>query len=452
MIIKTDRSRIADYEKCPALRFWRYEYEGRGLEGRQDLKLDARIGTWVHEGIEAWLSGVRALGTTPRAAAIVAAESFLDECKSIVDWTQLDDEGKFRITEGGEIVKALVYAWCRVRGESLLADNDILAIEQELDVDFPVGTETVRMMTRADVIVKRKFDESVFVRNIKTVRSPNTTWREQWALDMSTLSEPLAVDRWLGRDRCAGVCIDGLITGEVLEYPKGSGHFYHNTPLLYAWFRGGDPPVSEDEWYQRYEWSCTRPHKLGNGRKCDGGRTHKLSGVVKESVEKRYPGGIIGWIDFLYENDRALLEEQLIELPPIMRSEYHIERWKRQVLGREVKIAGESRLMQFVRASKIDEPVEPGDPATFSQTLDYKFPMHTASGNCLRPGKCMAYDLCWGNAASDPTNLGYKYRTPNHPQEEGDDHGRSRGSSIGTTGATGTAPDGPGARPEDEAP
>jgi len=415
VIAYSDRTRIEDHEKCPRKRFWRYHFDGTGIEGGDALKIDARIGTWVHNGIERWLNDDVHDEVSAVFHAKKCSDLFIVECKGIVKWDELNDEQRFVIDEAGQIVKALVYAWCRVRGESLLADYDILAVEQEMTVDLEVGdgeseSDVVRLMTRPDIVARRKTDGAIFVRNIKTVRDPGTTWREQWSLDMQTLSEPLAVDKWLfdsshEASSVDGVSIDGLITGEVLEYPKGSGHRYHNTPLLYAWCRKGianDPPFEvPDEWYPRYEWSCTGPHKMGNGRKCEGGRTHKLSGVTKESIEGRYPGGVIAWIDYLIDNDRPLVEDQLVELPPILRSPYQIERWKRQVLPREIAIVESVNRMGQVS----------------DLYLDNDFPMHTASGNCLRPGKCAYYDLCHGSASNDPYAAGFRKRVPNHPQE-----------------------------------
>src|SRR2546428_690694 len=109
--------------------------------------------------------------------------------------------------------------------------------------------------------------------------------------------------------------------------------------MIYGWANSANLiPEASMEFHARYEYQCTSPHKYANGRKCEGGRTHKLSSVRKVSVADKYPGGIIAWIDYLIDNDPALIEEMLIELPPIIRSEYQIARWKRQVLPREVAI------------------------------------------------------------------------------------------------------------------
>jgi hypothetical protein len=435
VIIPTDRSRIETWEKCCRKRYWQYEYDGTGLQptGERNLKLDARIGQGVHDGIE---FGLGSLGDhaeiirngARNIAALAAGYGMGKYMKALADEgiavTTMEEQQRREVFEGADIVSALVYAWLRLRLPSMLRDGDVLAIERELDMDFAVGEHTVRLMTRPDIVWRRRADGAVFIRNIKTVREPRTTWREQWALDMQTLSEPLAVDKWLadnahqlGYDKMQydvvnGVIIDGLVTGSVLDYPRGSGKFYHNTPLLYGWVRKGDAPFGQDEWYPRYEWHCTGPHKMGNGRKCDGDRDHKLSGVTKQSVAANYPGGVLAWIDRLLEEELPLVEEQVIELPPIIRSPYAIERWKRQALRREVDIARRAEEVSLSQHPEI------GDGQPLDEVLDYTFPMHTASGNCLRPGQCSCYALCHGAAAADPVGSGlYRVREPHHKQE-----------------------------------
>lgn len=430
-IIRTDRSRIETHERCPRKRFWQYEYQGRGLEKGDNLALDARIGTWVHWGIEYGLEiEIKDVpGPSYKDAAVDAGIEFMKDCKSVIDWDQASDQLKHDIFEGGEIVTALVYAWLRVKAPRLLQDGEVLGIEKELTVDFDVAGQTVRIMARPDIIWRRNTDGTIFIRNLKTVRKADDRWREKWALDQQTLSEPLAVDGWLkslpvgrsegssdeashrlgeqdtGNTICGGVIIDGLVTGEVL-FDKYRGLFYHNNPLIYAWMGGDVGVVDKPVFYPRYEWSCTGPHKFANGRKCEGGRTHKLSGVRKVSVAEKYPGGIIAWVDYLVENDLPLIEEMIVELPPIIRSEYQIERWKRQALPREVRIKHDAEYVQ-------DERV----PDHYEERIDLCFPMHTSNGNCVYPSKCVAFDLCHGSAAVDPLNSGYRFRVPNHPEE-----------------------------------
>jgi hypothetical protein len=422
-IIPTDRSRIECWEKCNRKRYWQYEYLGKGITKADSLKLDARIGTGVHNGIERGLLCVAHLLSEPptienlKQIALDAGAEFLTDCMKVIDWSQGTEQLKHDVVEGMHIVVASTYAWLRVKAPRLIADGEVLALEKELTVDFPVGADDVRLMARPDIVWRRKADGTIFIRNLKTVRKADDRWREKWALDMQTLSEPLAVDKWLSEpddetqhDVCGGVIIDGLVTGEVL-FDKYKQLYYHNNPLVYCW-EGGDIGVVDNRvvdnpvFYPRYEWSCTEPHKFANGRKCPGGKSHKLSGVRKVSVAERFPGGILAWVDYLIDIDLALVEEMLIELPPIMRSEYQIERWKRQALPREVKIHNAAEMFTDGYYTSPDE------------RLDLHFPMHTAEGNCLYPGKCQCYDLCHGTAAADPLNSGYVVRIPNHPEGE----------------------------------
>lgn len=424
--ILTSRSAIESWEKCNRKRFWQFEYSGIGLEpaGDRGLKLDARMGQAVHDGVEFGLKHHREDYVTVSTELAAMAAGF--GAGRLMAGIQTDgivvgnlpEQLRNDVYESVNIVTGLVYAWLRLRLPYMLSEGEIIAVEQEMAVDFRVGDEVVRLMTRPDILWRRRSDGAIFIRNLKTVRDPGTIWREQWALDQQTLTEPLAVDAWIEREAsnatpqqpCAGVIIDGLTTGAVLDYPKGSGKYYHNTPLLYAWHRAGDAPHTPDEWYARYEWSCTGEHKMGNGHRCPGGRSHKLSGVHKESVTK-YPGGVIAWVEHLLETDRALVEDQIIELPPIIRSPYAIERWKRQVLPREVDIRKRS---EYVNDYHDNEPYS----GAFDEALDANFPMHTASGNCLRPGRCFAFDLCHGSAAASPLESGFQLRTPHHEEEK----------------------------------
>jgi hypothetical protein len=256
------------------------------------------------------------------------------------------------------------------------------------------------------------------------------TWRRQFRYDQQTLTEYLAVENRLGK-QVVGVVIEGLLKGRRSEYPEDSGIWRHSSPLVYCWYRQGEPPMTPNEFYARYVWTCKEPHDTGGKRskQCPGGVTHRLSGVHKEPVEAVYPGGIIAWIDHLMVTDPELVQQQFITLEPIIRSEWEVERWKRQVLPHEVEISHKAKLVHIhelptggayqgnqvlataseARAGFIlDEPN--------LEYLDTLFPMVTGHGNCLRPSQCPYLDVCWGTA--DPGDgTRFKPRVPNHPKE-----------------------------------
>src|SRR5215472_716566 len=393
-VIYCDRSRVTDTERCMRLRYLRYQYGGVGLEREGDLKLDARIGTWVHHGIETGLTCAKGFkaGEFEAQVAEDAGADFVTDCLKVTSGQILSDQLNYDIGEGQWIVTALVYAWLRLRAPRMLWDGDILAVEKEITVDFHMGSAgyhakstadceinalmpIVRLMARPDIIWRRKSDGTIFIRNLKTVRKPDDRWREKWPLDMQTLSEPLAVDKWLHDffwnigginpkpygpqsepDTCGGVIIDGLTTGVVTEN-KRTKLYHHNNPLVYAWYKPNGLLENGGVWQVEYKY-----------------------GWEKVAIADSYPGGIIAWVDHLITHEPATVEDLFIELPPIIRSPYHIERWKRQVLAREVDI---HRWATAVDAASSEHR---------EGLLDKYFPMSTAEGNCIYPGKCMGYD------------------------------------------------------------
>ena len=212
--------------------------------------------------------------------------------------------------------------------------------------------------------------------------------------------------------------MQGLVKGSRADYERdlnahtGPGKFHWSgSPLLWAWKRESEGFGMDDSWYARYEWTCLGPHEMGRGKKCQGGANHRLSGVRKAKVTD-YPGGIGGWIRFLAATDRQLLEEQFVELTPILRSEYEIERWKRQALPREVEIREHRDHLSHINGSP------EGDPVLHEDLLDRWFPMSTADGNCVWPSKCMFFEVCHGVAKDDLAGNGFVPRQPNHPEFE----------------------------------
>jgi hypothetical protein len=166
---------------------------------------------------------------------------------------------------------------------------------------------------------------------------------------------------------------------------------------------------ADDSDYQaKYKWHCDAPHQLSRGKECPGNQNHTRSGYYKGSVAERYPGGIIGWIDHLMATEPSTLSNYFITLPPITRSDWEVERWKRQTLAREIEDVNHSR--EIDRMSTIE-------PETASILLDYHFPMVSGHSNCHTWGTpCQYLDICWGSADPDDTSK-YKPRDYNHPRE-----------------------------------
>ena len=398
--IPFDRSRITAAEHCMRLRYWGYEHEGTGLEGEGQW-FDPLIGTAVHNGVEALLQG------KPIEQAVALGRETLLEAQRNESITLFragpDPQADFE--EGMLLAEALIRGWHKTRFPVLNRDWDIIDIEREMTATYTYQGRQLIQLTRPDLVMRRKADGAIFVRNLKTTSRVDQKWREKWQYDMSTFSEALAVEQFMGV-QVAGTIMEGLVKGSRKDYPEGSGNYHYTSPLLWAWKHSGEPPMTDDRWYGRYEWTCTAPHQMSRGKDCPGGRNHKLSGVHKDRTDN-FPGGIRGWIDYLAASDLPLLEEQFVELTPILRSPYEIERWKRQALPRELSIRMNR---DYIAKLALDDPAK-------EYLLDHFFPMSTAEGNCVWPSRCQFFDLCHGTARDDLAGHGFRQRNPNHPGE-----------------------------------
>lgn len=414
MTIYTDRSRIEAAGVCLRRRFWGWEYQGAGLE-RIGPQLDLHVGTAVHTGIEGVILG--------REHPV---EDALAEFVRLTEGYAIPEGWPRQLIEKAEIAEALIHAWRLVVWPDAQQEYETLAVEREESASLGQDGQTITLMARPDWLVRRRADGAVFIINFKTVSRADKLWREQWRYDMQTFSEALAVEQRLGQP-VAGTLIQGLLKGskpwtpdDKQENPDPSRlRVNHNSPLIYCWFKAGEPPMTDDEFValNRYEWSCTEPHD-----RCKGGATHRLGkGYSKVPVSEKFPGGIAAWIEHLAATDPALVRSQIIDLPPILRSPYEIERWKRQVIPREVEI--HRRSSEIVAGPVPSQPPEneqdeQADREWREAMMDRYFPMNTQHGNCIRPGECSFLNVCFGMAAADPLESGeYRVRTPNHDTE-----------------------------------
>ena len=398
-----DRSRREDDEKCRRLRYWRYEHEGRGIEKGGEW-LDPLIGTALHNGIEHALRG----GGVEESVAFTRETILAARRRGPILVFRPGPDADADIEEGIELAEALLRGWIAVRRDAILREFEIISIEREMHYDYSYRGHIVRQLSRPDIVHRRRNDGAVFVRNLKTTSRVDDKWRTKWRYDMQTFSEALAVEAELG-EPVAGTIMEGIVKGSRKAYPMGSGDYHWDSPLLFAWKRDGEPPMTEDQWYARYEWTCTGPHEMGRGKPCPGGRNHRLSGVHRSRVAERL-GGVSGWISYLNVSDPALLQEQYVELTPILRSPYEIERWKRQALPREVEI-------RETREHLIAD--DHMGPEVRDELLDKWFPMSTSAGNCVWPSQCAYFEVCHGVAGDDLEGNGFRPRDPNHPAEFG---------------------------------
>jgi hypothetical protein len=398
--IWSSHSQISDFEKCPRLVYWRYHHGGTGLEG-YGIQLEAECGTAIHTGIERLLQGddvtVAVLAARNHVAGAIASDPTPTHL--------LTDNRRFEYEEAPALVEACVRGWALARLPRIVNAGKCLSIEREHPIRFTLeGGQTVGLQTRPDIVWQRNTDGAVFIRNIKTCKVVDDKFREQWKIDMQTLSEPLAVEQT--GVQVSGVIVEGVAKGKKLDFPASAlpdlvGKYYHNNPLIYGWHREAEPPLTRESWEHRYEWTdlSGQHRRLGKGYR-------------KVPIWKAYPGGVAAWINHVWGEDASAFDDLFVELEPILRSDYEIERWRQQTLPQIYNRAVWAKIL------------EPGghDPGTEDRLLNTYFPMHTSSGNCIWPRKCTYWECCFGSAGADPLGSGlYQIRTPHHKPEPPDE-------------------------------
>lgn len=422
-----DRSRLNDAAECPRLYYWRNCFLGIGIVKAREIPpyWPFVTGSFIHEGIESILMGV-----SGKVAATKAASDYREKWAPLINGPDIQPEVQARLQmeleQEIDLVTALVYGWSLIGYPRLLRDYDIVSggIEQEEEIGWLLsggrdgqevpkeastsfyGDVEMRLMTRTDVLARSKASGLAMLFNLKSVGDASERWRLSFNRDQQTLTEAIAVENRLGM-KVDGVIIEGLVKGRNSEYPKGSGFYQSSSMLIYAWVRDNTEsslPGEQGgvEYATSWDYTCTSPHVMGNNQRCPGGRNHTLGkGFRKRPVRDCFPGGCLGWVDYLNRNDPDTLESYFLQLPVITRSDYEIERWKRQVLGAEKRRQDDAAL--------VDELFIRGDKEGAYLLLDGKFPMNSG----YQCHSCSYEPICW-MAASPLDEQTWQPRTPNH--------------------------------------
>ena len=383
----TQRSRLETFQSCPKRGYYHYLHNSRGIQ-RRGFDPDLLIGTAVHVGIEWLLRGVPADDAV--AKAILSFTKAMEEVglAPLVVETEWGFEQvpatSTQTTFMVNLVEALVRGFAIVRLPKLIEQYQIMEVEREESHQL---TDDLVFLSRSDFIAKRRSDGELFIHNLKTVKWPDGAWRKKFHYDQQTLSELLGPEERYGR-KFGGVVIEGLVKGiKNVEYPRGSGIRYNNSPLVWAWVGPDTPPFPTDIRI-KYEYVD------------DSGRNRRL-GSTYQRVPAYTVMPIQEWIAKVAAEAPEVLEAQFITLPPVLRNEFEIEEWKMATEGAEMVVANRLEALK-------------GGP----HLLPLMFPKHTANGNCLGFGQttCPFFAICWEGSSPDDPEL-FMPRQFNHPSE-----------------------------------
>ena len=394
ILFDTSRSKAAG--NCQRERWWHYEYPtGQPVRGidRKAMALPLATGIYVHNGLASVLGGKGI-----DEAIVEAVAEYKVECMRRGLNAEVASDVTYVIDEQAALIEALVRGWVRVRMPALLAEYDVLDVEREewtaltpgLGTDSVAGRfPPVEFQSRADVLLKRKGDGTVFDMNFKTTGTVDDRWVRAWETDVQTLSEIIPIERRLGV-QLGGVLIEGLYKGaRVPDKDKATGDTVRvrsRSSLIYGYKHPGNPPFEEaaysGEYTSRKGWSRFN--------------------VWQEKA--------FGTAPVKYWVENVLIEEELqgqfVSVPPILRAESMIADWTEQQVYAERRI----------RAARDAYDAATTD-AERRRILNEHFPQTFAA--CDRFGRCAFADLCHSDAIKDdPVGSGlYIERTAHHPKE-----------------------------------
>jgi hypothetical protein len=375
----TDRSRILTYEDCPRKRWWRYEYQGKGIVPRES-PLALAVGASVHKGLEGLLRDEGLSGAVEAATTL-----FSEIARRGVSYPQ-GSQLYQAYQEQRYLVEAMLYAYAAYALPRLLETYEVLEVErEEVFGDF---SPSVALMARADGLLRERATGDLHVLSFKTCGEYGKRQEEEGRYDIQGLSEMLATGERLGRLPEA-VKMEYLVKGKLLDGQQRS-------PLVHPWARLG---IRQME----FAWSWDFTDADGKARKL--GRDYQRVNMWELMPAKDW----VAMLDSGYVQPEAgpTLPRQFASPAPYYRSEKDIREWKAQAAAQEMRIAGSVEHMR-------KNPLMGGE----REYLPSYFPKHRRA--CLWPTPCPYIPLCHKGLSPEDALTGgeFQWREPHHEAEK----------------------------------
>lgn len=457
-IFYTDRTRIVQYRRCPRARFYSTELE-LSLEEGEDLMISGGvtpkrlslplvIGSAVHEGLEVLH---RAAITQPYSEidldpALAAALEYFDN-ETAQHMQDLDaapedaaqdefaflsapggfNEGRakleFKLKEARALVEGLVTAYMYVGLPQLLDTYEILSVEEEMCMPLAENGKEflVNLLGRADAIMRHKATNTLVALSIKTAKDLDARANKNWMMDDQGISEMLLLRHLVesGQLEQYGYnSFDNVQFGlQMLFLLKGKeykddrdGLYKHSNPLVKFYIM--EHPSGEIDYAPKYEYV----DDLGAKRRL--GKGWRSTQIWEHPPATTQPAWLEFWIQLMQQNHPGVVEG-LVLLPEFyLRTQMELDHWMYQAAQQEANIA----------AAKIDAE---NPNINLPALLNSEFPLHRHS--CNYPSACDYQGLCHpvanelgmsqlGEQLLQATSLvqlhglGFKLRTPNHPE------------------------------------
>lgn len=427
-MIYSDRSRQElDLQYCGRARYWRFHHSGFGISLKATA-LERETGIYVHEVVKQTLRLVQlseVMGANTRFISPIpdsfrnpvrgfiqaALRQYKKDARAAGYQNISEQEVEHLIAEQSCLIEGLCWAFLKVKLPTLLAEFEIVAIEEEegIVIDCTCGEDQtgstqelhnkhknrgcngVWNASRPDVVLRRRADGVLGNHDWKTSKYFNdwevNKYRDSVQIAMGTVG----AERRLG-EQVSHYYIHFLLKGDrkkgyLPETKKFEGPKMQLSHLCYTSI--GEPPLT-DAFDTSTKW-------------------YKKLPVWEIEME----GKPAGWsnVEYLVENLRlSVLTDMFGVVGPYDRQQHLIESYKRQ-LG-PYERGWVRKAWEVYRRHLSGEPMD--------RVLDEVVP---ASWNCYKYGAdhpCEFYDICHKNgvSAEDPMASGrYTTRIPHHEAE-----------------------------------
>lgn len=360
---------------CPYAR-WVENHSGNHGFGfsRKAQSLPLVTGTYVHLGITSvlqWLLDTRlSTGNQPeeapdeviRWAVELATEKYRKVCtkRGILTMAADNPESLAKlnavIMEQEYLISGLVWAWCLVRLPAYLREYLIISVEEEetyvADCTCGIGDgigeiadheardcNGIGLQSKPDILGERRTDHVYGYTELKTVSVPKKEWNQAWERKQQFLMGVLGAERRHGIE-ISHYWVEGLVKGQrKREYPYSADQpKLQQSALCYAFFRHGNPPVSEGDWKPAYEYH-TNEGLIYKVDKTKGG--HKKIPLWELPKEFAFPGCPEDmtvseyWCKVLFTEYPYHLERATSLIGPLPKQHHMIDKAMRSLVAEE---------------------------------------------------------------------------------------------------------------------
>lgn len=374
-----DRSRVETREACPRKRFLNYDYAGTGLEPEEQA-LPLLSGIAMHTAFARLLAG--------QDLEQVLTDILRDYRKEIEErGLQNLDVTEDIIQQQSALLEGMLRLWARVRMPAILRDYEVISIEQAWRWELAPG---LFQSFRFDVLLRRRDDGVIFIMDFKTVKYPSEVWFEKFEHNLQTCLYLQAVKERMAQltgnadDILGGILYEGLVKGafkkDTAQKSPWYGQRLQQSPYTLAYKLDGDQGVCV------YQSDYT-----------------SKKGYRKVKTFEEMP--MKNWVDHLFYNEQATVNELFIVVPDICPPAYELERVKAQVIREE---------LQYHK--QLDTYREMDPTGRFADDyLDLFAPLRT--NQCYQYGadhKCPFLTVCFNRGATPLEDGGFIPRKPHH--------------------------------------